>query len=75
MKTQTETVVAGLAGDRLMGVREVAARLAVSTRTAWKLAYAGKLPAPVRLGRCVRWRASDLQGFIESRCSVEGGRR
>jgi excisionase family DNA binding protein len=71
MKTETTSVVAAAGGDRLMGVREVAARLAVSPRTAWKLAYAGKLPAPVRLGRSVRWRATDLESFIARRCREE----
>ena len=48
----------------LLTVREVARLLKLSTRQIWKLSSAGKLPAPVRLGRSVRWRASDLARFL-----------
>lgn len=59
-----EAVVA----DRLLTVREVAARLGVSTRQVWKLAASGRLPAPVRLARSVRWRESDIADFIRLGC-------
>jgi excisionase family DNA binding protein len=56
--------------EKLLRVRDVAERLAVSTRQVWKLASSGRLPAPVRLGRSVRWRASDIDRFIESGCPM-----
>lgn len=52
----------------LMTVREVAAMLKVSQRQVWKLTSAGRLPAPIRLGRSVRWRASDIDKFIALGC-------
>jgi len=59
-----ETAVA----DRLLTVREVAARLGVSGRQVWKLCASGRLPAPVRLARSVRWRESDISEFIRLGC-------
>ena len=59
---------AALVGDRLLGVRQVADQLNVSTRQVWKLASSGRLPKPVRLGRSVRWRESDVAEFIRLGC-------
>lgn len=59
-------------GDRLLGVRDVANRLGVSTRQVWKLVRLGRLPAPVRLGRSVRWRESDISEFIRLGCKMHG---
>jgi excisionase family DNA binding protein len=74
MKTQAEKVVATAGEDRLLPVAEVARLLNVSQRTCWKLRYAGRLPTPVRLGRSVRWRASDVGDFIARGCRVEEAR-
>ena len=52
----------------LMTVREVAAELKVSSRQVWKLASSGRMPAPLRLGRSVRWRASDIAEWIRLGC-------
>jgi len=60
--------------DRLIDVKAVAGLLGLSDRSTWKLAYAGKLPAPVRLGRTVRWRLSDVQRFIANGGTVAGQR-
>ncbi len=54
--------------EQLLNVREMATRLGVSTRQVWKLASSGRLPAPIRLGRSVRWRESDLDRFIALGC-------
>ena len=56
--------------ENLLTVKEVATALNVSTRHIWKLQSAGRLPPPVRLGRSVRWRASDLDRFIDSGCDM-----
>jgi len=53
---------------KLLDVRSVAERLSVSPRAVWKWCSAGRLPAPVRIGRSVRWRATDLDRFIELGC-------
>ena len=52
----------------LMTVRDLAARLKISSRQIWKLSASGRLPKPVRLARSVRWRASDIQEFIDAGC-------
>ncbi|MGD8452200.1 MAG: hypothetical protein PVJ57_10315 [Phycisphaerae bacterium] len=51
-------------------MRDVAARLGVSTRQVWKLAGSERLPLPVRLARSVRWRESDIARFIECGCDM-----
>jgi len=53
---------------RLLDVRAVAERLSVSARAIWKWQASGRLPAPVRLGRSVRWRSSDIDEWIEQGC-------
>ncbi len=52
----------------LLDVREAAGRLKVSVRQIWKLCASGRLCPPVRLGRSVRWRASDIDEFIREGC-------
>jgi len=57
--------------NRLIDVRGVAERLNCSTRQVWKLASSGRLPAPLRLGRSVKWRESDIDRFITAGCRVQ----
>ena len=52
----------------LLTVKEVATALRVSVRQVWKLNAAERLPAPVRLCRSVRWRASDIAEFVRLGC-------
>lgn len=52
------------AGDRLLRVGEVARALGVSVRQVWKLTADRALPAPVKVGKSTRWRASDVQQWI-----------
>ena len=52
----------------LLTAREVAARLDISLRTVWRWTELGELPAPVRWGRkgrVVRWKARDIEQFVE----------
>jgi len=51
---------------RMIDVTEVATILSVSTRTVWRLVSSGELPQPIRFGRNVRWRASDIEEWIET---------
>lgn len=53
---------------QLLTVKEVAAALKVSPRQVWKLKTMGRLPWPVRLGRSVRWRADEIEAWIEAGC-------
>ncbi len=52
----------------LLSVREVAERLKVSVRQIWKLASSARLPRAVRIGRSVRWRADDIDRWIQQDC-------
>lgn len=46
----------------------VAEMLGVSTRTVYRLADAGKMPAPVKLGSLVRWNRARIEVWIEQNC-------
>lgn len=50
--------------DQLLTVKQVADRAAISVASVWRLSKSGGLPKPVRIGRSVRWRASDLQQHL-----------
>lgn len=56
--------------DRLMTTDEVAATLKQCKRTLYKNLSMGRMPEPVRIGRSVRWRASDIQGYIAAGCDM-----
>ena len=45
----------------LLSAAELAELLGVSARHVWRLRDAGELPAPIRLGRLVRWRRSTVE--------------
>jgi predicted DNA-binding transcriptional regulator AlpA len=46
-----------------------AAALAGVSRATWhRLRVQGKVPAPVRLGRAVRWNRADIVAWIEAAC-------
>jgi excisionase family DNA binding protein len=52
----------------LIDVRGVAAMLGCSTRHVYRLADAGRMPAPVRIGALVRWPRSTLEKWIAEGC-------
>lgn len=54
--------------DRLTDVCGVAERGAVSKRTIHRLNASGRMPRPVRIGGCLRWRASDIDAWISMGC-------
>ena len=63
---------------KLLDVRDVAALLdRCSVRHVHRLADAGKMPRPVKLGALVRWRRADLEAWIAAGCPSQhtGGRR
>jgi excisionase family DNA binding protein len=60
----------------LLDVRTVAALLDCSPRHVYRLADAGKMPAPVRIGALVRWRRPDLDTWLAAGCpAVRTSRR
>lgn len=52
--------------EQLLTVRDCAALLKLSTRQIWKLSRSERFPRPLRIGRSVRWRAADVQRFIDA---------
>ena len=52
----------------LLDVRTVAAELGCSQRHIYRLADAGRMPAPVKLGALVRWRRDELVSWIANGC-------
>ena len=56
------------AAPQLMGIEEFAAMIACSTKHVRRLADAGKCPAPIRLGRSLRWSRAVVDDWIASGC-------
>jgi excisionase family DNA binding protein len=52
----------------LLDVQQVADLLNCSTRHVYRLADAGRMPAPVRLGALVRWRRQDIEDWVAGSC-------
>ncbi len=52
----------------LLDVRAVAARLACSSRHIYRMADAGMMPPPRRLGALVRWSVDDLDRWLADGC-------
>ena len=54
--------------DRLMRRREVEKILGISRSSIYRLMQEGRFPRPIRIGTAaVRWRASDITAWLESR--------
>lgn len=54
----------------LLTVAEVAAILAVSVRTVWRLNSGGQLPEAVSIGSSKRWRRDEIFAWIKTGCPV-----
>ena len=62
----------------LLDVRAVSELLgSCSTRHVYRLADAGRMPRPVKLGSLVRWRRAELEAWINAGCPTQqpAGRR
>lgn len=51
--------------DCLISCKRLAQMLSVSTRTAWRLLSAGRIPKPLSIGGSKRWRMSDISLFLD----------
>ena len=51
-----------------VNAKQAAAMLNVSVRQLWRLNSTGRLPRPIRLGHCVRWRRAEIEAFVEAGC-------
>lgn len=52
----------------LLSVGEVSKIVGVCERTIWRLKDSGRMPAPVKVGRSVRWRRADIESWIACGC-------
>lgn len=52
---------------QLVRPAKVAERLGISVVTLWRMRRRGDFPPPLRIGRAVAWRESELEAWIESR--------
>ena len=65
-----------LAGTRLLDVQQLAKLLNCSSRHCYRMADAGRLPAPLKLGSLVRWNLAEIEDWIAGGCmSVRMKRR
>lgn len=51
---------------QLLTVSEVSKVLQLSVRKVYEMNASGELPAPLRLGRSVRWAEHELRGWIDA---------
>jgi excisionase family DNA binding protein len=84
MTAQLNTTSDAIAGpDRtrgeLLDVKSLATKLDCSTRHIYRLADAGRMPRPLKLGALVRWRAGDIHEWLDAGCpsvrTAKGGAR
>jgi excisionase family DNA binding protein len=66
--TATAFPAADAPAAQLLDVRAVAQLLNCSTRHIYRMADAGQMPPPVRIGALVRWRRTDLDAWLASGC-------
>lgn len=64
---------ARLQSDRMVGKRELAEYLSISERTIDRLVEDKELPTGVRLGKQLRWRISQVDGFLAARTAKQTG--
>jgi predicted DNA-binding transcriptional regulator AlpA len=55
----------------LVDGRKAAALYGISYRSFLRRVACGEAPAPIRLGRLVRWRVSDLEAFVARLAAAE----
>jgi predicted DNA-binding transcriptional regulator AlpA len=53
---------------KLLAIEQISEMLNVSTRQVWRLRDMGKMPMPVKLGKCVRWRDEEMAAWIAAGC-------
>ena len=58
--------------ERLLSIGQVGEMLQVSLPTVRRLWAADRMPNPVRVGRQLRWRESELQAWINGGCQPVG---
>ena len=77
MNTETVATVEPERDSCLLDVRAVAAMLACSARHVYRLADAGRMPPPIKLGALVRWSRFSVNTWLAEGCPPcrKGGRQ
>lgn len=65
---ESSAVVSPVEPAALLSVKGTASILNVSPSHVYRLADAGRMPRPVRLGALVRWKRSELDAWISEGC-------
>ena len=52
----------------LVDAQQLALMIGLSLRTIRRMDAAGRLPRPVRIGNCTRWRVSEIRAWSEAGC-------
>ena len=77
MLTQAKATASQVVGlDQLLTTNEVARLLRVSRVTLWEWRRKGLVPPPIKLGlNRLRWRAQDVQNYLNQSTGIPEGRR
>lgn len=54
--------------ESLLTVPQVAKLIGLAPRTVWKMIAEGRIPEPIRVGRYVRFKASEVDRWIKTGC-------
>tara|TARA_R110002167_G_scaffold44383_1_gene133545 strand:- start:1410 stop:1724 length:315 start_codon:yes stop_codon:yes gene_type:complete len=58
---------------KLLKVSHVASMCSLAVDTVYRKAKNGEMPAPLRLGRCCRWRPEHIEKWIDAGCPANQG--
>ena len=59
--------------DNLLTYEQIGERLGMNRVTIWKLIRKGEFPKPLKIGRAVRFRESEIQQWIEQIAEAQQG--
>lgn len=62
------SVIIPLSSSVVLTAQQVGKCPSVSPRTVWRYDSAGAIPKPIRRGRLVRWRADEIDAWIDAGC-------
>jgi predicted DNA-binding transcriptional regulator AlpA len=68
MPTEAPTQTPAPAAALLVDAREAARLLGIARSSFWSLHAAGRVPAPVKLGRRTLWRVIELSAWTQAGC-------
>jgi predicted DNA-binding transcriptional regulator AlpA len=52
----------------LLKAEELGRMLGVNKSTIWSWHSSGRIPLPVRIGGCTRWRRAEIETWVEAGC-------